>query len=384
MKLGYILLFLLLCSLRSKENVSELYSTEINQIQYLNEDFRELMREVRLQADTIPFSFFHIGDSHVQIGSFTDGVMDEFEKTGIPCFEGWTSPNHGEREHIGRDFSWELKGNTQLNELNRDGDKSQIGFSGRTVFLENGKTQLIVKTKDKKRIAVVQLLHETNDKLEVTHRGSDNDGNANYQQGFSVKTLGKYGAHKKHLKLRLKNNSAKTIPLFGVRVNENWWGVEYSNLGVSGSTFLDWNQAGLFEKQLQPLRPQLLLITLGTNDAYRMGNNEAQFKSKVISLIQKIKRAAPETNILLMTVPETAYQGKEALHLDFVNQTIRQVAIEEQIALWDWYAVTGGKGALEIWKKHEMFDADQLHLSAKGYKFLGKILVEALLKAAKA
>lgn len=380
MRSSLFLLVLLLCSLRSKEDVSELYRTELNQIQNLNEDFRVLMQQLKTQADTSAFSFFHIGDSHVQIGSFTDGVMDELENTGIQTFQGWTTPDNFNTGHIGRDFSWKIIGKNTLTSVNGIQDKTNIGITGRTFLLLEKKSVLKLYKEGQKRISVVQVLSENNPGLEIKHKRHP-QYNKNELNGSFLWTIGEYGNKKKRFTLHLYNNTDKAIPIYGIRVNENRLGVNYSCLGVSGATFLDWNEAALLEKQIFWLRPNLLLVTLGTNDAYRMGANEKIFKEKMLSLIDKIKTASPQTQILLMTAPETIYQNQSAMHLDFVNQTIREVATEQQIPLWDWYTISGGKNSFEIWNKYGMFDPDQLHLSTKGYRFLGKILVEALLKA---
>ena len=52
---------------------------------------------------------------------------------------------------------------------------------------------------------------------------------------------------------------------------------------------------------------------------------------------------------------------------------------KHHIAVWDFYTVAGGKGAASRWLAPKYMKTDHLHLTDRGYRFMGDLLGEALL-----
>jgi lysophospholipase L1-like esterase len=68
--------------------------------------------------------------------------------------------------------------------------------------------------------------------------------------------------------------------------------MQYHSLGINGAEVTSFLRNSL-EPQLQLLNPDLVIISLGTNDAYMAEFDENAFKRNYGTLIQRIKKLHP-------------------------------------------------------------------------------------------
>jgi lysophospholipase L1-like esterase len=63
------------------------------------------------------------------------------------------------------------------------------------------------------------------------------------------------------------------------------------------------------------------------------------------------------------------------------NKAIREIGIEQKVAVWDFYEVMGGFKSMDNWYSNGLSSKDKLHLSRKGYELQGELLYRALDRA---
>ncbi|MEE0974272.1 MAG: hypothetical protein UH853_00995, partial [Muribaculaceae bacterium] len=72
------------------------------------------------------------------------------------------------------------------------------------------------------------------------------------------------------------------------------------------------------------------------------------------------------------------YIANEKTHL--VRQVILDYARDNNIAVYDWFKIAGGKGASEKWVNDSLLSRDRIHSTAKGYELQGTLFYLALQK----
>lgn len=127
------------------------------------------------------------------------------------------------------------------------------------------------------------------------------------------------------------------------------------------------------------MQPELIILSLGTNDSYGRNFDEAAVGAQVEKLIGLLKEYFPLCPLLLTTPMECwsrvrvkgRYVRKPNPNAERVRDQIVQAAGRHGLPVWDFYAVAGGDGAMERWYRAGLAGADRIHLSHDGYRLQG-------------
>lgn len=186
----------------------------------------------------------------------------------------------------------------------------------------------------------------------------------------------------------LKFKLRKTAPnqnhfvLEGLSLENDYPGVQYHSMGVNGAMVSSFLRCPKLEDQLRSLEPDLVIVSLGTNDAYGLNFDADAFKLNMAKLIQKVKRSAPSASIILTTPADCALYNRS---INPSNQKARaklfELAEESNCAIWDLYEIMGGYGSINKWLKEKLCAYDRVHFSGKGYRLQGDLLYDALIHA---
>jgi len=167
--------------------------------------------------------------------------------------------------------------------------------------------------------------------------------------------------------------------LYGLLLDNGQPGVVYHTIGVNGAAVRHYNRAPLFFEQLPALAPDLLIISLGTNDAYEPGFDPGAFQQRLDTLVGRLRRACPRADVLL-TAPADSYRARRYRNPDLarLRTVLRTYAQAHDLAYWDFSAVQGGYGSMRAWQAHGLAGADLVHFTNKGYDVQGLLLYLAL------
>lgn len=174
------------------------------------------------------------------------------------------------------------------------------------------------------------------------------------------------------------NQQSATIN--GIILQNSKPGIMYHSIGINGAHFSDYNQSPLFFRQLQLLKPDLIIISLGTNEGANVKITEDEVVTEVIKMVQNIKAAAPSTGLLLTTPADDYFRKKyKNPYLESVQRSLLKCAEMEQLATWDLYSVTGGFGSCIQWRSAGLLQRDGIHYNKPGYSLQGQLLYNALI-----
>ena len=158
----------------------------------------------------------------------------------------------------------------------------------------------------------------------------------------------------------------------------------------NGACYDSYLSAPYFTEQLPSLNPDLVIISLGTNDAFDKSITAENFIQNIDAFIAGIKAQVPEATIMFTTIGDSyiAKRGKKHRtyyidnpRIEILNTALKKYSKENGFAYWDLFNVMGGKNSMAKWYKNKLADNKRIHLSRDGYFITGELFSNALLNA---
>jgi lysophospholipase L1-like esterase len=170
--------------------------------------------------------------------------------------------------------------------------------------------------------------------------------------------------------------------LFGISLENGKNGVLFHSIGVNGAKFKHYNVARYFTEQTKVLRPELFVISLGTNEAIDYPYLDPQFFNYIDQLVESLRMHNPAAKFIL-TVPPDHYRKKTRRNpgLNVIHDTIIRYAQQKNHAYWDLFSAGGGEHSADLYKKHNLIQRDGIHFTKEGYELQGNLFYAALIKA---
>ena len=176
--------------------------------------------------------------------------------------------------------------------------------------------------------------------------------------------------------------SGTAMTLHGVYVENDQAGVVYNAAGVAGARYRDFLRNDFFIEQLPLFTPDLVIISLGTNESYDPLFTEASFRQIVDSMFTMIEERIPNTSVLI-ALPSENYRVKNGVatvnqRIPIITNILREQSQKHGFAVWDLFEAMGGEGSMLEWKKAGLVNEDHIHYLKKGYNLQGELLFEAI------
>jgi lysophospholipase L1-like esterase len=170
--------------------------------------------------------------------------------------------------------------------------------------------------------------------------------------------------------------------LYGISLENQKSGVLYHAIGGNGAKVRHYLAAEYFVQQTATLQPDLIIISLGTNEAIEYPYVDSQFNNQLLELITKLKANNPQTQILITTTADF-YKKRTRRNpgVEVIRKKILEACDQNNWAYWDLYEVAGGKHAADQWKKNKLLQSEGIHFTKAGYELQGTLLYQAFLKA---
>jgi len=180
---------------------------------------------------------------------------------------------------------------------------------------------------------------------------------------------------------RRKNAEQQSFTLYGLNLFDAE-GVEYHAVGVNGARVSSYLKCERFAVQLTALQPDLVIVSLGTNDSYMPRFDSTAFAAQLEKLVAEIRAAQPDCAILLTTPGNNKLSGKPNQNAVICAETICRESKRLSCSVWNFNAVMGVPEKIGLWYDAGLITSDYVHLTRTGYKFQAHLLIDALLSGA--
>lgn len=332
--------------------------------------------------------FLHLGDSHIQAGFLTETLNRSLTELLTPgCgSRGFLFPYRIARSNTPPFYSIRYSGTWQYCRIVGKDPCSDAGLAGYVATTTDTIADLHLKLKQG------GMVYDFN-RLRLFH--SDDSGRfvislpalaGHYQSesgqaGILTLVLDQY-VDSLWIRIEKKDTLPGRYTLYGLEVQNGDPGIVFSTVGVNGADFGSFLTAPHFLTEIRAIRPDCIVISLGTNDAFALHFDEEQFRQTARELIRRIRMAAPGAPILLTTPPDCNKKRKyDNKTVGLVRKALMRVAAEEDCAVWDLYSIMGGPASMTTWYKAGLASRDKIHFTRAGYELQGELLFRAIREA---
>jgi len=315
-------------------------------------------------------SIVHIGDSHIQADWFTGYLRGGLQRRFGPAGRGLVFPYRAAGTHGPAEVTDRGRGAWMARRKTFEHREVALGISGMTL-------RTLSET------AGIELGCGACpfDRLVAFHSGTARlNGPAAERHAFAFGTYWEFPKPVDTIGLELRPKGAE---LYGLVLHQSRrQGLLYHAIGVNGATFTHFNRAPLLLQQLPWLKPDLIILTLGTNEALQPAFQAEDLLAEARQLIAGLRRARPGVPILLTTPPDVLPAGSPSNSATGpARRALLKLAEAEQLACWDLYKIMGGKGSMQKWRELELAHTDFIHFTKPGYELQAQLLLEALYNA---
>ncbi len=377
-----------------------------NHIIYNGTDWSKL-RNAFVESAATPVSIVHIGDSHIQADISTGTTRELLQYDFGNAGRGIISPLKMSGTNQPSDYTFSSPGSWIPNKLMSSSWKQTVGFTGTSIRPSTTNGRLTVATSDKddyNPFSSVTIFHSG--RLSVSGV-TDGSGNKLSHRAIPSRDYTQIILPSQETSVNIEFSSAGDLTVFGASLSGGRPGVFYHAIGNNGAAYETYNRIGNVGAGINPLRPNLVIISLGTNEAFG-SLDVAGFTGSVDRLVKNIRTANPDALILLTTPQEcqrsvtttkkVRVKGKKVkgkTTYRTVNKKVKSYAVNRNIAplrtaileygkkngvaVYDWYDVAGGSGSSATWISNGLFASDRVHHTRKGYNLEGRLLYEAIM-----
>ena len=142
-------------------------------------------------------------------------------------------------------------------------------------------------------------------------------------------------------------------------------GVVFNTVGVNGATYGDFLKYSLQIEQLNSIQPDLVMISLGTNESLSSITKE-DFQKNISNLVSKFKEQNPNLPILLISPTDNRLKSQK---IKEIVSWIEESSQIKKVAFFNLYEATGGSGYFKKALNKKEANTDGVHFLRPGYEF---------------
>jgi len=326
----------------------------------------------------------HIGGSHIQAGSFSGQMRNRMQQLNGEMNAGWGYMFPYGISRTNSPFGYYIRYNGRWQSF-RNVEKRKsgtLGVGGMSVTTSSPKAELTILLEEEN-----QLDYSFN-KFRVYYKNTGQNYtllvdstllvNSTKTKDYIDFELNEYVDSLK-ITVQKKYNSKGSFSLFGITTESAPNGIVYNSIGVNGAHVPAFLRCQLFEQQLAQLKPDLVILGLGINDAYGRRFSTNKFESNYGQLIAKIRKAAPNTAIVFTSNNDSyLYRRYVNKNGEKVKNSMFKMAKKYNAGVWDMYSVMGGLNSIVLWQKNNLAQRDRIHFTREGYLLIADLFFTAL------
>lgn len=359
-------------------------------VQNLHPFFKKL--DLLAKGENRQVRIVHIGDSHIQADYFSGTTRVLLQKSFGNAGRGFVFPYRTAGTNGPPDYGLQSKGEWKNNRASAIGTEGNCGLNGYGLYTTDSAASLKMYPSNENldySFDRVRLFYfdspssfswASADTLNAPYLPGDEQA---FDRGNSTLF---YDFPQDSFNFQLVKDHAGQYfaEFYGASLEKNRAGILYHSAGQNGAFVQNFLNSPYFMHQLNSLDADLVILSLGTNNAYSRNNKMCAscFTDAYRKLIKQVKNASPKASILLTTPGDFFIKRRyHCRDIEKVVEAIYELAREQDCAVWDFNRLMGGSYAIRQWQAAGLARNDLIHFSEKGYRLQGFLFYEALTDA---
>lgn len=350
-----------------------------NDINTLSSFYKKLTELRNGRLDRV--SILQLGDSHIQPGYFSGTARSALQ-------------NYFGNAGRGLVFPWKLAGTNQPDDIRITSSsywqrsQTEIGISG--YGLSASRTgNLMIQTnnffqRDNTFNQATLILKEKQGTYNWTVTGLEDELSVE-ESAFARQSVCQLSWQNPVSRAELSfsaEDPQDRLNLYGIILERQQPGLLYHSMGVNGASFERMSKIAEFFPQIRILNPDLIIVSLGTNDVQGRFRGEEYLKG-LKQFMKPLRKYVPGVPVLFTLPPDSYKNGVVNADLDKAASLLKKYALDNRCAWWDLREVMGGAGSVSRWRNLGLAASDRKHYTPKGYMLQGHLFQQALLKGYK-
>ena len=342
-------------------------------------------------------SIMHLGGSHVQAGMFTQQFRDNLLSISTDLMGGQyfvfpfsTGGTNNPSHYIVRSSgTWTYCRNA----VRKETDK-RMGLAGAAITTNDSTARVSILTKER----YPSNLPPDYDFNKVTVIGFSETENVVPVVSYDGTTIqGQYDEWKSTYTFSLPDFTDSICIMFdsvpgeftltGILLENDMPGISVHGVGVNGARVSSYLRCDDFERDLNLIRPDLIIFGIGINDAAEKDFEKNNFKRNYNELIKVIKRINPDCALLFITNNDSYKREKVKKKIRYevnlngmiVEEAFMELGKKYNAAVWNQFDIMGGLESMQDWEEAGLAKKDKVHFTNEGYRLLGDLLYNALI-----
>ena len=357
-------------------------------------DFYEKLYQLKINPDKSqkPISIFHLGDSHLQAGFLNGTVMQNFHRDFGNAGRGLIFPLKLANTNEPSDY--DIVSTSPWRSCRCVSSKMAfpVGIGGLGIQARGKDINFTVKTTDVNNcnysFNCIKLFHHpkaarlniAGQNLNVVFKETNYPFISEYDLDHAVSEV--------------EFNGCSVLPddsnvYYGLSLENGKNGVLYHAVGLNGAQFMHYRKIVDFDLQIKSIAPNIIIFSLGTNEAFRGKIVDSQIEKEIASLVEFIKKENHHATIIFTTPAECQRKvssTSETLKFEpnsnilIVRNAIINYARKNNCIYWDLFDIAGGIGSSEKWIESNLLARDRIHFKVSGYRVQGNLFYQAIIK----
>jgi len=333
------------------------------------------------------FRIIHIGDSHLQAGFFTSVVRRSMQSFFGNAGRGLVFPYQLAKSNAPKDISSSSTSGWTFNRIAHPEINTRSGIAG--FIIQNDTPNVNChfalvddSTNETKTFDKIKIFAQMSDSVDWLLK-YNNSTTYLHQTDFNKQQKTLISLNEKASQFDIITDStSKPKIIYGFSLENNQPGLIYHTLAINGAQYEHYNITPLFWKQLPELEGDMYIISLGTNEAQKPQFDSVCFKENVDSFLMRLRTVSPQAPLMICTVADNFKKGIPGNNeIEALNNFLIRYCQKNNLAYWDLYHLTNGRGSAKKWNEKGLMSKDRIHFNATGYEYQGYLLYQALAAA---
>lgn len=330
------------------------------------------------------YRVLHLGDSHIQGDGFTGRVRQVLNRELQRVGEGIVFPDKFGQSYGQKSVTGTSSGRWLTSQVMKGVYKEQVGITGYTYTLLDSVGVLRFVFKERPFGCLERNVEIA---IRSTYNGFAMVPGSNWrlrQVSKSAEDIWVYQLQSQGcldtLTVTFRNPEFASAPLHFLGIQSSWpaEAVTYQRSAVTGSQLLHWDRNAGFIGELHRFKPDLIIVSLGTNDAYNSAIRNTGFGQRLLDFIDSLRAQDPQVTLLFTTPPPSRGVNRSLDRYEYVLSEMSVKLSLRDVLVYDLNGIMGGETGIDAWNKRLLIARDLIHYKKEGYVLQADLFLLAL------